>query len=648
MSQRKKEKQFGEELFGTFRSKTTTKKKLLKDELRRLGITKGLSKLTNPQLENLIKKAKEPHKVTTLQERRALLSTISKKDLLKVIRIIRITNYSHLKHDDLIDLISSKYWSDFHTRWFNQAPDGLLPYKPAKLLPKPSFSFPPEEKKGVVEQALKAMPSKPSFSEPKKKQQKPKKDEVKEEQKHNGNLNLEELGDIELTVWKNDKGSMLPDRPNIIHADDIEPEELEAYVRNLGKVLIKIKNGKLKTPNWEKETAIRLQEEAIKVLKDYIKAYKKEFLKQFPKLLKNLSLRDSLKKFADALKKDEVKEEQKKKTEPKKKPKKDEVKEEQKHDTKRKPETIYDRRKRQADKEAEELKKTERDEFYHYKNIKDGWFGPKSWGRTEKDKRCLNFLEKNQLDNNRKIQLVKDQEESGIIPPHSNKFWDKVDDCVTHLEERDIWPNPSMFRDNTEKDRYFRWTAKDFLEEGRYLDDEFECVKQLEKFGIDDDKTFKLWALKNHPDKVTGIKNKAKAGELFTKVRGCVELLKSRRQFPIKAGGKPTGGKPTVGKSTVGKPTVGKPTVGKPKLLKAPPKKPKKKPEEKKEDDIPTTFLKATKYIRNLDKSDKDLARRKIMLVLANFKGNQEFYEKNKGNIDSNTSSAFRKRMGFT
>jgi hypothetical protein len=455
--------------------------KELKDELKRLGVSKGLSKLTKPQLENLIKKANKPHSVNTLQDRKALLSTISKGDLLKVIRIIRITNYSHLKHDELIDLIASKYWSDFHTRWFNQAPDGLLPYKPEKALPKPSFSFPPEEKKEA----------------PKKKQQNPKKDEVKEEQKH---------------------------------------------------------------------------------------------------------------------------------------------------DTKRnKPETIYERRKRQADKEAEDLKKTERDEFYHYKNIKDGWFGPKSWGRTEKDKRCLNFLEKNQLDNNRKIQLVKDQEESGMRPPHSNKFWDKVDECVTHLEERDIWPNPGMHRDNTEKDRYFRWTAKDFLREGRYLDDEFECVKQLEKFGIDDDKTFKLWALKNHPDKVTGVENKAKAGELFTKVRGCVELLKSRRQFPIKAGGKPTGGKPTVGK-----PTVGKSTVGKPKLLKAPPKKPKKKPEEKKEDDIPTTFLKATQYIRNLDKSDKDLARRKIMLVLKNFKGNKEFYEKNKASIDSFTSSAFRKRMGFT
>ena len=154
--------------------------KELKDELKRLGISKGLSKLTKPQLENLIKKANKPHTVNTLQDRKDLLSTVTKKDLLKVIKIIRITNYSHLKQDELIDLIASKYWSDFHTRWFNQAPDELLPNKPAKS----SFSFPPEEqkygerdqsaqtkkapKKRVVEQALKEMPSKPSFSEPKK------------------------------------------------------------------------------------------------------------------------------------------------------------------------------------------------------------------------------------------------------------------------------------------------------------------------------------------------------------------------------------------------------------------------------------------------------------------------------------------------
>jgi len=101
-------------------------------------------------------------------------------------------------------------------------------------------------------------------------------------------------------------------------------------------------------------------------------------------------------------------------------------------------------------------------------------------------------------------------------------------------------------------------------------------VEELEKFGIVDDKTFKLWALKNHPDKVTGEKAKGKASELFTKVRACIELLKSRRQFPIKAGGKPTEGK----SGTVGKPKTSK---EKPKLLKAPKKEPKKtsKPKEK-------------------------------------------------------------------
>jgi hypothetical protein len=188
MSQRKKEKPFGEELFGTFKSKSKPKsipkKKLLKEELKRLGISKGLSKLTNPQLETLIKKAKEPHKVNTLQERRALLSTISKKDLLKVIRMIRISNYSHLRHDELIDLIATKYFSDFATRWLNQAPDELLPYKPAKVLPKPSFSFPPDEN---IQRLIKMRQPEEKKEAPKKapekKQQNPKKDEVKEEQK---------------------------------------------------------------------------------------------------------------------------------------------------------------------------------------------------------------------------------------------------------------------------------------------------------------------------------------------------------------------------------------------------------------------------------------------------------------------------------
>jgi len=152
--------------------------KELKDELKRLGISKGLSKMTKTQLDNLIQKAKEPHKVNTLQERKALLSTISKKDLLKVIKIIRISNYSHLKHDELIDLIASKYYSDFHTRWFNQAPDELLPNKPAKPLPKPSFSFPPEPKKKEEKTS-------------KKESKKPKKSEVKEEEKYVDEWNLE-------------------------------------------------------------------------------------------------------------------------------------------------------------------------------------------------------------------------------------------------------------------------------------------------------------------------------------------------------------------------------------------------------------------------------------------------------------------------
>ena len=103
----------------------------------------------------------------------------------------------------------------------------------------------------------------------------------------------------------------------MIQAHNIDPEALEAYVRSLEKVLIKIKNGKLKTPKWEKETAIRLQEEAIKVLKDYMKQFRKDFFKQFPNLPKNLSFLNTFKKYSDAL----YKKDEKTKKAPEKKPK---------------------------------------------------------------------------------------------------------------------------------------------------------------------------------------------------------------------------------------------------------------------------------------------------------------------------------------
>lgn len=112
----------------------------IKDELKKLGITKGYSKFTKSQLEVLLKKAKEPYSINTLQEKKDLLKTISKKDLLKVISLIRIRNYYHLKHDELVELIASKYWEDFHTRWFDIATKNKslrLPYKPYGIKPKP-------------------------------------------------------------------------------------------------------------------------------------------------------------------------------------------------------------------------------------------------------------------------------------------------------------------------------------------------------------------------------------------------------------------------------------------------------------------------------------------------------------------------------
>ena len=138
--------------------------KELKDELKNMGITKGLSRLTKAQLVEALRRAKAPLEIASDEDKKNLLRQIIKKDLLKVIRMIRIKNYSHLKHEDLIELIVSNYWDDFHTRWrdMNHNDENIpLPYKPMGIKPEP------RKRPKVVEQALKAMPSKPSFSEPK-------------------------------------------------------------------------------------------------------------------------------------------------------------------------------------------------------------------------------------------------------------------------------------------------------------------------------------------------------------------------------------------------------------------------------------------------------------------------------------------------
>jgi hypothetical protein len=141
--------------------------KELKDELKNMGITKGLSRLTKAQLVEALRRAKAPLEIASDEDKKNLLRQIIKKDLLKVIRMIRIKNYSHLKHEDLVNLIVSKYWDNFQTRWLMRDDENIpLPYKPMGIRPEP------RKRPKVVEQALKAMPSKPTFSEPKRKPKK--------------------------------------------------------------------------------------------------------------------------------------------------------------------------------------------------------------------------------------------------------------------------------------------------------------------------------------------------------------------------------------------------------------------------------------------------------------------------------------------
>jgi len=131
--------------------------KELKDSLKELGITKGLSKMTKSQLEDVLNKANKPHEINSKEDRKNLLRQITRKDLLKVISKIRIKNYSHLNHDDLIELIAESHWFNFHTKWKNtDAPQPSRPfgYKPTpkpKVEPIPKPKVEPKKKKPKVE-----------------------------------------------------------------------------------------------------------------------------------------------------------------------------------------------------------------------------------------------------------------------------------------------------------------------------------------------------------------------------------------------------------------------------------------------------------------------------------------------------------------
>jgi Mg-chelatase subunit ChlI len=155
----------------------------LKKELAKIGITKGLSRLTKAQLnEALWRQPDDDFDFKTDESKKTFLRQISRKDLLKVIGKIRIKNYSDLPHELLIDLIVKKYWEDFHTRWF-ESKDLPLPYKPYGVKPKPRK---PRKSKAKKEEekhddaSKKTQKPKAEKEEPKKVPKKKPKDEVKE------------------------------------------------------------------------------------------------------------------------------------------------------------------------------------------------------------------------------------------------------------------------------------------------------------------------------------------------------------------------------------------------------------------------------------------------------------------------------------
>jgi hypothetical protein len=126
--------------------------KEIKDELKELGITKGLSKMTKSQLEDVLNKANKPHEINSKEDRKNLLRQITRKDLLEVISKIRIKNYSHLNHNDLIELIAESHWFDFHTKWKKFQEVYLHYSRPFGYKPTPKPKIKKEPKKSEMKE----------------------------------------------------------------------------------------------------------------------------------------------------------------------------------------------------------------------------------------------------------------------------------------------------------------------------------------------------------------------------------------------------------------------------------------------------------------------------------------------------------------
>ena len=141
-----------------------TKKELIDKIKKEKLISKGLTKLSKKELEefaskgmhssDMLKKAGNMVKSKRLK----MLKLMTKKKLLKLISTIRIKNYSNLSHKELIEVIATKHWGDFHSKWVtaSKSDKSLLPnYHPKEL----------EDKSEKLDRTLKGKVIKPQIAE---------------------------------------------------------------------------------------------------------------------------------------------------------------------------------------------------------------------------------------------------------------------------------------------------------------------------------------------------------------------------------------------------------------------------------------------------------------------------------------------------
>jgi hypothetical protein len=110
------------------KKKISKKQSLINKIMKEKDIKKGLSKLSMKELKEFDERGLKSHEwLDTIGSdeaainRESVLTLMTRKKLLKIVSAIRMKNYSHLKHQDLINLIATKYWGDFHHRWVVEA-----------------------------------------------------------------------------------------------------------------------------------------------------------------------------------------------------------------------------------------------------------------------------------------------------------------------------------------------------------------------------------------------------------------------------------------------------------------------------------------------------------------------------------------------